>query len=65
MLKEYFEKCRLEFTVTFFESKIGFKSKFSDEINDRLDMMKTMIEEKEKTLFSGIKSDEPLIDFED
>eukprot|EP00347_Sterkiella_histriomuscorum_P020931 403335904 len=65
LLKQYFEKCRLEFTVSFFEQKIAFQAKFNDEINDRLDIMRSQIQEKDQILFSGVKEDEALIDFED
>ncbi|CDW87394.1 UNKNOWN [Stylonychia lemnae] len=65
LIKEYFEKCRLEFTVQFFESKLDQNPKFVQEITNRLDAMRAQIKIKEEKIFHGVKMDEPLIDYEE
>jgi|LauGreDrversion4_2_1035121.scaffolds.fasta_scaffold349923_1 hypothetical protein len=63
MLKKYFEKCKLEFTICFVEQRLDINPEnFMPSIYAQLEEFKQTLKTLDKQLYSGVKND-PILDW--
>lgn len=63
ILKQYYEKCRLEFTWNIFHSKFK-RTEYSEEMKESLKMIKKLIKVQETYLTKGVEVENQVINLE-